>query len=116
MTNFQLKILHRNELFLHNGLDTAKSSGAKFLFLDRAIPDGIGYFEFNKLNVPAEIEHQSTEIKYSVIFVPDFLDAYELRSERRENAADAHKIHDILIKVYAKLGYNVVIIPAMSVE
>ena len=88
----------------------------KTTFLDRGIIDGLVYWELNNLEVPEELIEMAKEFRYDCIFLLDILPIYETDSERREDEDTARKLHGLVRKYYEMFGYNVVSVPAMSVD
>jgi predicted ATPase len=87
------------------------------VFSDRGIPDGIAYFYFDAQEPFNELRIAAQNTRYDLVFMLDFLENYDLDGEiRHEDQKEAAKIHALIKKAYEDLGYNLIIVPAMSVE
>jgi predicted ATPase len=114
MEKFQLDIVNKCLALFNEGFTSAEHANAEVIFLDRAIPDGLAYFEFNGMISPSIITELSRAIRYDIVFVPDFLPVYESHSGRRECQCEAHRLHELLTNVYKLLNYKVIAIPAFN--
>jgi predicted ATPase len=86
----------------------------QLIFLDRAIPDSIAYFELEGLdkNEPAGL---SRHLRYQNIFLFEGLE-FEKDSVRWEDRDQAVRLETLLAKAYSDLGYTITRVPVMSVE
>ena len=91
-----------------------KAPKDKTVFLDRAIPDSIAYYEFWGSD-SKELEELCKERRYNKIFFLEQL-PYKNDYARVEDEETANRISELLFKAYANLGYEVIRVPAMSIE
>lgn len=84
------------------------------VFLDRAVPDSIAYFQLEELD-PTQPVEKSELVRYKKIFLFERLALLEdgVRSED-EHLAD--KLDNLLEAAYRNLQYEILRVPAMSVE
>lgn len=85
----------------------------QLVFLDRAIPDSIAYYQFEGLD-PAEPISQSALFRYRTVFLMERLH-FENDRVRSETAATAAQLESLLERGYHKLGYRLVRVPLMSI-
>jgi len=87
-------------------------------FLDRGIPDIIGYLVADEKPVSGRLHAAAKDYKYDkiVFFAEPWEEIYSLDSERKESFESANKISTEIKKVYLGLGYEVVVLPKGSVE
>jgi predicted ATPase len=83
------------------------------VFLDRAIPDAKAYYQFLGLDYDNTLTDAIDKYKYKKIFVLDIL-PMENDDVRTENHDEQLQIHECLIEVYEKLGYQIVEVPVLS--
>jgi len=106
--------LEFQEIFLKMKIEIeGKAPKDKTVFLDRAIPDSIAYYEFWGFNAK-ELKELCKEKRYNKIF---FLEQLPFKKDyaRVENEEEANRMSEFFFKVYADLGYEIIRIPAMSV-
>lgn len=84
------------------------------IFLDRAIPDSIAYFELEGLST-SEPTALSRHLRYKQIFLLDRL-SFEKDRVRWEDRDQAARLEELLAKAYTTLGYAITRVPVMSVE
>ena len=84
------------------------------IFLDRAVPDSIAYFELEGLAVN-EPTILSRHMHYKTIFLFERL-AFEKDCVRWEDHDQAARLEVLLARAYADLGYAITHVPLMSVE
>ena len=84
------------------------------IFLDRAVPDSIAYFQFDGLDPGQPIE-KSKLVRYKKIFLFERLDFLE-DGVRSEDDLLAERIDNLLEAAYRELNYEIVRVPAISVE
>lgn len=86
----------------------------KIVFFDRAIPDSIAYYQICGLN-PKEILKFCQGKSYRKIFLFEQL-PFENDYARVEDSKTIEKLNRLLKESYENLGYEVINIPALSVE
>ena len=87
-------------------------------FADRGLPDQIAY-SWYKDKIPSTfIEDLVSVNRYApVVFVTPPWEAIFIQDEiRRETFAQAKAIHDLILKVYLKYGYEIVDLPLQNPE
>ena len=82
------------------------------VFLDRAIPDTLAYYQFLNLTVNESLLAIMRTVFYKKIFI---LDSLPLMKDyaRTEDAAAQKKIHALLIATYKSLGFPIVKVPVL---
>lgn len=85
--------------------------------LDRGIPDVSGYLRLCGLPVPAHVERAAAAFRYNRIafIAPHWPVIYAQDVERRQDKAEAAATHDMMARVYADLGYDLVPLPFATV-
>lgn len=106
---FQEMILAR-QIELESSFDPAE-----LIFLDRGIPDGLGYERFLQLEPNRAITEAASNARYRRVFVLETLHLHDDGS-RIEDEADQRGIHDNIVAVYTELGHDLVEVPVMSPE
>lgn len=106
---FQKEILRR-QLDHENSLNPTETT-----FLDRGIPDGLGYERFLELTPNPELTAAAQATTYRRVFILDSLPV-KLDWNRHEDAQTQQAIHDSIENVYRELGNDVVEVPVLSPE
>ena len=83
------------------------------IFLDRAAPDSIAYYEIEGLDPTEAIEH-SRRFRYQTVFMLERL-PYEKDKVRSETDTSAIRIASLLERGYTDLGYTIVHVPVMAI-
>ena len=114
----QIKELENKELEKSERKNNRKNKKKKIIFSDRGLGDTFVYYELAGYKVPKDKLKYAKKFRYEKIFVLDFLDFYEKDNLRKETIKEAEKIHNEIIKMYKKIGYNsnIITVPFMSVE
>ncbi len=86
----------------------------ELIFLDRAVPDSIGYYILEGLAPDDPIE-KSRQTLYKKIFMFERL-RFEKDKVRSENDRVASRLDRLLEESYQMLGYSVVHVPILSVR
>ncbi len=82
------------------------------VFLDRAIPDAMAYYQFLMLNYDEKLLNAVKNTSYKKVYILDrlpFIKDYA----RTEDEDDQKKIHQLIIDVYTSLGFPIVIVPVL---
>jgi len=96
-------------------IDTEKTvPREKVVFFDRAIPDSIAYYQIAGSN-PEEVFKFCQEKNYRKIFFFEEL-PFEKDYARVEDAKTIKKLNKLLKESYENLGYEVIVVPAVSVK
>jgi predicted ATPase len=105
---FERKILNRKI-----EIETALPD-SEIIFLDRAIPDSIAYFELEGLD-PEVPRSKSSDIRYASVFMLNRL-RFVTDRVRTEDDRMAATLDRLLETSYVDLGYPVVRVPVLSVK
>lgn len=101
----------------HILLEKVRKEGAlppsETIFLDRAIPDSMAYYQLEGLN-RSEAWIHSHAYRYRTIFLLARLD-FELDDVRSEDPETAAQLERLLFQCYTKLGYTIVPVPVMPI-
>ena len=98
--------------------ELAEKQNYETLLLDRSIIDGLAYVNlYCNENYKKEFSEKIKNTDYDLILLFELLpfESEGFRS-KNENVEEARKIHDSLYNSYKGLGYNIIIVPKMSVE
>lgn len=82
------------------------------VFLDRAIPDAMAYYQFLMLDYDEKLLNAVKNTSYKKIFILDrlpFIKDYT----RTEDEEDQKKIHQLIIEVYTSLGFPIIHVPVL---
>ena len=87
-------------------------------FLDRGIPDIIGYLNHGNITPDPIFEKYLSEFNYNkkVFFTPIWEEIYKNDTERIETLEQAHKISEALFSTYQNLGFEMILVPKVSIE
>ena len=96
-------------------LEREMSAKGQVVFMDRGTPDGIAYLRAQGLGVFRELLEHSRG-RYEVAFLVEPLNRYRADPVRREDRDVAARLHLVVEATYRDLGYELVEVPAMSVE
>jgi len=86
----------------------------KTVFLDRAVPDSIGYYILEGLD-PDDAIQKSKLWRYKNIFFFDRI-PFEKDPVRSEDDKTASRIEGLLKESYRMLGYEIIVVPLESVN
>ena len=86
----------------------------KLIFLDRAVPDSIGYYLLEGLD-PADPIQKSRLIRYHKIFFFERL-SFEQDPVRSENDQIADRLHGLLLESYQMLHYELIHVPMLTLN
>ena len=82
------------------------------VFLDRAIPDAMAYYQFLKLDYDEKLLTAVKNTSYKKIFILDRL-PFTKDYARTEDEEAQKKIHQLIIDVYTSLGFPIVSVPVL---
>lgn len=87
-------------------------------FLDRGIPDTVGFLRLCGLAVPGHVMEAARSLRYArtVFVLPPWRAIFSQDTERRQDWREAMRTHDEMCRVYAELGYDLAALPQESVE
>lgn len=85
------------------------------VFLDRALPDALAYYQFLGLDYDDRLLEQCNKYCYKHIFI---LDRLPLTNDyaRLEDEAEQIRIHNLIIEVYQSFPCPIVFVPVMTAE
>ena len=84
------------------------------IFLDRAVPDSVGYYILEGLN-PDDPIQKSRLLRYKKIFFFDRI-PFEKDTVRSEDDEIASRLDGLLKESYRALGYDMIVVPHMTVN
>ena len=97
--------------------ENAQMENENLVFIDRGIPDILGYMDYIGDSYPDYFEKAGQETTYSHVFsLPPWKEIYETDEARYESFDQAQAIHQKIITAYAKLNYNPVEVPKDTIE
>lgn len=82
------------------------------VFLDRAIPDAMAYYQFLMLDFDEKLLNAVKDTSYKKIFILDRL-PFTKDYARTEDEEDQKKIHQLIINVYTSLRFPIVTVPVL---
>lgn len=82
------------------------------VFLDRAIPDAMAYYQFLMLDFDEKLLNAVKGTSYKKIFILDRL-PFTKDYARTEDEEDQKKIHQLIIDVYTSLRFPIVTVPVL---
>jgi predicted ATPase len=106
---FQREILKRQ--IAHE----ASLSPDETVFLDRGIPDGLGYERYLQLERDPELHAASQNARYRKVFLLECLPV-KIDWNRHEDAQVQQEIHDEIRRTYIELGFELIDVPHLSPE
>jgi predicted ATPase len=90
-----------------------KTTRDKVVFFDRGIPDSIAYYKV--LGVTTNGLEEVSKNRYKKIFFLEQL-PFQEDGARIENKETVKKLNQSLLECYENLGYEIIFLPAVSVE
>jgi len=108
LSAFERHILFR-KIEIETGLDPSA-----VVFLDRAIPDSIAYFQFSGLEADEPFQNSSV-FRYKQIFIFDRI-SVKTDAVRWEDDRTAAELDNLLTAAYCKLGYSPVRVPLLPID
>jgi predicted ATPase len=85
------------------------------VFLDRALPDAMAYYQFLELEYDDRLIEQCNKYGYNKVFILDRLPLINDYA-RLEDEAEQIRIHQIIIEVYESLSCPIVHVPVLEPE
>jgi predicted ATPase len=88
-----------------------------YTFLDRGLPDAIGYLRLCGLPVSDEMWLAARQYRYfpKVFITPPWSQIYINDNERKQSFEEAIDTYKVMSKLYNELGYEVIELPKISV-
>lgn len=95
-----------------------KANALGYNFFDRALPDIVAYMQKDKLEIPNHYLESLNQCKYfsTVFIVPPWEEIYKNDAQRMEDYFTASQLHEFISNTYERLGYNIVVLPKVSVK
>lgn len=90
----------------------------KPVLMDRGIPDVVGYLTLCGLRVPAHVEAAAKNYRYNrMVFIAPYWEAiFAQDAERKQKHEEAEATSRVMADTYARLDYQLVELPKVSVE
>lgn len=85
-------------------------------FFDRGIPDIIAYLRNGKVPIPEHLYADGRGYAKLVFMAPPWKEIFVNDSERPQSFEECQRLHNLLTEVYVELGYQVIMLPKVSVE
>jgi predicted ATPase len=87
------------------------------VFIDRGMPDVIGYLRLMRLPVPVHMEKAAVQFRYHprVFIAPPWREIFTQDAERRQDFAEAGRTCEAIADTYVRLGYELVTLPLAPV-
>jgi predicted ATPase len=88
------------------------------VFVDRGIPDVIGYLRLEGIAAPDVMRHAARTLRCQprVFICPPWPEIYATDSERKQSLAVAERTYRAMVEVYSELGYALVDVPRARVD
>ncbi|WP_435165505.1 AAA family ATPase [Falsirhodobacter sp. 1013] len=88
------------------------------VFMDRGIPDVVGYLTLCGLHVPAHAEVAAKTYRYNrMVFIAPYWEAiFGQDAERKQDQEEAKATGRVMADTYARFGYHLVELPKVSVD
>ncbi len=100
-----------------NQFNEALSKDENILFYDRGIPDVLAYMSYFDQSIDQLFINACKENIYDQVFLlPPWKEIYVSDNGRYETFEQAQQIHNHLIKMYEKFGYECIEVPFGTVE
>jgi predicted ATPase len=104
------------KVIAHMNIEREKTlSRSELVFMERAIPDSLAYFERLGRDVPDFLQEAAKYVSYRKVFLLEPL-PFESDYARTEKSEDVAALHVALEKAYRGVGADPVLVPATSVE
>ena len=97
--------------------EEAENSEISPVFIDRGIPDIIGYMDYAHQEITENFENAANTYRYQQVFIlPPWHKIHITDNERYENYEQASDIYHYLLAAYNRLGYHCIQVPFGTVE
>ncbi|HLP79916.1 MAG TPA: ATP-binding protein [Acidobacteriota bacterium] len=110
---FQQKIMQ-----VQNGLEATISQLNGPVYLDRGLPDTLGYYLEREVRegkkVPEHIVDAVSKRRYAGVLILDPLSIYQTDGQRKEGEEMMREIHKQLHAAYRRVGYEPLRVPALD--
>ena len=109
-----------NQRILDARIEQYKSVGSfeeDNIFFDRGIPDVLAYMDCFNQTYETEFEKACQAYIYDAVFImPPWKEIHISDNERFESYEETTLVHDCLFNCYTRFGYEVHVVPQMSVD
>ena len=87
-------------------------------FFDRGIPETLSFFQFDGLEIPEWMIALVEKYRYyrKVFFLEPWRDIYVQDAARPNSFSESERISPIIKKTYIDLGYDIVVVPNISIS
>ncbi len=85
------------------------------VFLDRALPDALAYYQFLNLDFDKMVLEATNTYSYNKVFILERLPLINDYA-RLEDEEDQIKIHNLIIEVYESFNCSIVHVPVLTAE
>lgn len=88
------------------------------VFLDRGVPDVLGYLYLLGADVPAHVRKAVDAFPYHrrVFIAPHWPEIYTHDEERKQSLGESERTHDAMARAYTECGYDLVPLPLTTIE
>ncbi|MDQ2067101.1 AAA family ATPase [Xinfangfangia sp. CPCC 101601] len=88
------------------------------VFMDRGVPDVVGYLTLSGLRVPAHVEAAAKTYRYNrIVFIAPYWETiFGQDAERRQDHEEAEATGRVMADTYARFGYQLVELSKVTVE
>ena len=107
-----------NDLLLTKFIEQYNNLPDKVQFLDRGIPDIVGYLKASNIKIPLKYDCAVHNYKYNkkVFFTEPWREIYGTDSERKESFETNMRISNCLKEAYIIAGYDIYVVPKLPVN
>ncbi|MCH2194820.1 AAA family ATPase [Kordia sp.] len=86
-------------------------------FVDRGLADTIAYLNLKNHPIPKKLQQFDYKNYYHtmVFLLPIWEEIYIIDSQRLQSFEEASKLQDLIIEVYQKLGFSIIMLPKASI-
>lgn len=97
--------------------ESTKNNASDLIFFDRGIPDVLAYMDCFGQSYNSLFKEAAERNIYDTIFImPPWREIYVVDGERFESYEESLRINDALTNSYVSLGYNVQVVPKVSID
>ena len=111
------RISFQREVFARSlSLESRTRSRKGIVFMDRAIPDGIAYYNLEKIDPPARLLEAASQGNYYRVFILEPIYKISNSNYEKDSRENPEVIQYHIFQVYEGIGYSPVFVPGMSVS
>ena len=97
-------------------LESKIDGSASFAFLDRGLPDDLAYYRLHGIEPSRKVLLDFGNNEYEHVFLLETLPGYQTDDVRKEPLELVQKLRVMHEQAYRDWGYDVTVVPVMSVE